>query len=133
VDQKKKYWGTPPELMERLNNEFGFDYDPCPNPRPNDYDGLSASWGERNYVNPPFVGGVMKWVHKGIAEHKKNKLVVFILPMFSTRAITHLCEYGAEIRYAGRPQWLALDDNEPNPGRERDRQPCVLLILRKPK
>ena len=115
--------------MDKLNAEFNFDYDPCPHPRPKDYDGLVADWGKRNYVNPPLVGGWMKWVHKGIKENKKNKLVVFIIPMFAWRAIAYLCEYGAELRYIGMPQWLALEDGEPNPGRKQDRQPCVLLIL----
>tara|TARA_R100000234_G_scaffold36855_1_gene21861 strand:- start:865 stop:1329 length:465 start_codon:yes stop_codon:yes gene_type:complete len=130
MKQKKRYWATPPEMMEQLNLRFKFNYDPCPHPRPEDYDGLQAKWGTRNYVNPPFVGGVMKWVHKGIEEYENNKLVVFILPMFATRAIAHLCEYGAEIEYAGVPKWLALEDGEPHPGRKSNRQPCVLLILR---
>ena len=130
MDKKKRYWATPPEMMKELNDEFDFDYDPCPHPRPEGYDGLEVEWGQRNYVNPPFVGGWMKWVHKAIEEHKNNKLIVFIIPMFACRAIAYLCEYGAELRYAGMPQWLALEDGEPNPGRKSNRQPCVLLILR---
>tara|TARA_R110002020_G_scaffold37537_4_gene113327 strand:+ start:11291 stop:11752 length:462 start_codon:yes stop_codon:yes gene_type:complete len=131
--KKKRYWRTPPELMDKLNAEFNFDYDPCPHPRPSGYDGLVADWGNRNYVNPPFTGGVMKWVRKGIAEHELGKDVVFILPCFATRAIAVLGEYGAEIKYAGLPQWLAIEDGEPNPVRKYDRHPCVLLILQQVK
>ncbi len=127
---KKRYWATPPDLMKQLNDEFNFDYDPCPHPRPKGYDGLAVEWGKCNYVNPPFVGGVMKWVRKGISEYELGKDVIFILPCFATRPIAVLGEYGAEIRYAGLPKWLALEDNEPHPATKFERQPCFLLILK---
>lgn len=41
----KHYWLTPPKLMESLQLEFNFNYDPCPYPRPDGYDGLKADWG----------------------------------------------------------------------------------------
>lgn len=31
--------------MEDLRREFEFDYDPCPYPLPEGYDGLRAEWG----------------------------------------------------------------------------------------
>ena len=49
----KRYWITPPELLDRLGREFHFDHDPCPYPR-GDLNSLVEPWGRRNYVNPPF-------------------------------------------------------------------------------
>ena len=129
-DGKKHYWLTPPELMKQLDNEFHFDFDPCPHPRADGFDGLSVEWGMRNWVNPPFTGGVMDWVRKAILESKLGKMSVIILPIYQVRAISVLADAGAEIRWAGKPQWLALEDQEPNPVKLQDRQPCLLAIIR---
>ena len=54
-DDGKHYWLTPPELLAELSAEFGpFDFDPCPYPLPEGFDGLTCEWGSSNYVNPPF-------------------------------------------------------------------------------
>jgi hypothetical protein len=50
----KHYWLTPPNLYAELDAEFHFDFDPCPYPVPEGFDGLTCEWGKRNYVNPPF-------------------------------------------------------------------------------
>lgn len=50
------YWVTPPDIMDKLNAEFNFDFDPCPFPRPEEFDGLEVEWGNSNWVNPPFTG-----------------------------------------------------------------------------
>lgn len=41
----KHYWLTPIDLMDDLQREFAFDFDPCPYPKPDDFDGLKTDWG----------------------------------------------------------------------------------------
>lgn len=83
----KHYWLTPPELMQSLNNEFAFDFDACPYPKPDNFDGLEMEWGKSTYVNPPFGSilhqgkkdkrpkkkGMTAWVRKAIEEQKKRQ------------------------------------------------------------
>lgn len=128
--QKKRYWATPPEMMKELMDKYQFDFDPCPHPRPDGFDGLQVDWGKRNYVNPPFTGGVMKWIRKAISEREKGNMSVVILPIYQNRAIATAGQNGAIIEYAGTPRWLALEDGEPHPGKPTDRQPCVYLIFK---
>lgn len=109
----KHYWLTPPQLLEALQKEFQFDFDACPYPRPEGFDGLTAEWGDSTYVNPPFSGPTA-WVRKSIEENKKGKRVVFIFPIY--KWIHMLIEAGAEVRNLRDVKWCAIEDGTPGKG-----------------
>lgn len=113
----KHYWLTPPELMKQLQDEFNFDFDPCPYPKPDDFDGLNIEWGNRNYVNPPFgvvlhegkKKGATAWVRKAITEFKKGKLVVFVYPI-DKWVLMMLEAMGSEVRNLKDVRWHSIED-----------------------
>lgn len=81
-------WATPKEFYDKLNEEFNFNFDPCPlNHDLSKWDGLKIEWKERNFINPPYSNkkdkGYLKesFVKKAIEESKKGKLCVMLLPV----------------------------------------------------
>jgi hypothetical protein len=122
----KRYWLIPPEIYQILNEEFHFDFDPCPWPK--ESDSLQKEWGKSNFVNPPFVQhsgvGPTAFVHKAIEENKKGKTVVLTLP--TRHYINLLIEAGAEVRSLGRVRWLEVNTKEPMPSPN----PVTCFILR---
>lgn len=121
----KHYWLTPPALYQQMHAEFKFDFDPCPFPLPEEFDGLTVEWGASSYVNPPFGSiihdgkkkGPTAWVRKAIAEHAKGKSVVIVFPV--DKWILMLLEAGAEVRNLGDVKWCATEDGLPGPGTGR--------------
>src|SRR6185312_16280751 len=109
----KHYWLTPPELMRKLQKEFNFDFDACPYPRPEGFDGLTAEWGESTWVNPPFQGPTA-WVKKAIEENRKGKSVVLVFP--TDKWIHYLMAAGAKLRSLGDVRWHAIEDASPGKG-----------------
>lgn len=137
---QRHYWLMPPDKLKPLQDEFQFDFDPCPFPRPEGFDGLEVGWGKSNWVNPPFTGmakepgkrkiGPMAWARKALSERDKGNTSVLIFPIYQVRVISFLEDNGAEIRYAGKIRWLAVEDNTPNPCKSSDIQPCLIMVLR---
>ena len=102
----KHYWLTPPEVYQKLDDEFHFNFDPCPYPKPDEFDGLIVEWGSSNYVNPPF-NGPTKWVNKALSEYEKGKKVVLVFPI--DKWIHRMIRAGAEIRNLGDIRWLSTE------------------------
>lgn len=119
----KRYWRTPPELLERIRQHFPLPdkfFDPCPCPKPAGYDSLKVEWGQVNYVNPPFRRadgvdgkGVAAFINKAIEEQTKGKTSVFVLPV--PTYVNALLKAGAEAYSCGNIHWLEADSLEPNP------------------
>jgi len=84
-------WQTPKEFYEELNNEFNFNFDPCPlNHDISEWDGLEIEWKERNYINPPYSRKLKEaFVKKAILESQKGKLCVMLLPVSTSTKLFH--------------------------------------------
>ncbi len=114
--------------MGELHKEFNFDFDPCPYPKPEGFDGLRCEWGRRNYVNPPFgsyvdpIDGKKKgptaWAKKCIEEYKKGKLVVLVYPI-DKWVLMMLETIGASVRNLKDIHWCSIEDGSPGPGTGR--------------
>lgn len=124
-DDGKHYWITPPALYAELHAEFEFTFDPCPWPKPAEFDGLTCEWGSSSYVNPPF-GSIMHhgkkkgptaWVRKAIAEQQKGKRVVLVYPV--DKWVLMLLKAGAEVRNLGDVRWLSTEDGSAGKGTGR--------------
>ncbi|MFA5307473.1 MAG: DNA N-6-adenine-methyltransferase [Candidatus Babeliales bacterium] len=117
-------WRTPSSIYNALNNEFDFNFDPCPtlcdkcslrqpkykscsNHLPPQlichtakFDGLTVDWKEQNFINPPYKN-VAEWIKKGYEESLKGKLCVFLVASRTdTRWFQDYClPYAKEIRF----------------------------------
>ncbi|MCK9526850.1 MAG: phage N-6-adenine-methyltransferase [Limnochordia bacterium] len=116
-------YATPEWLFRELDNEFNFNYDPCPI-SDNAIDGLLTEWGTRTFCNPPYGRNIGKWIMKGYQESRENgKLVVFLIASRTDTRWWH--EYvmkAEEIRFIrGRLKFGDTKQNAPFPS-------CVVIF-----
>lgn len=119
-------WSTPQEIYDSLNNEFGFNLDPCAtseNHKCERYytlsdDGLKRQWGgHRVFCNPPY-SEIDKWVEKAFRESREdNTLVVMLIPARTDTRYFHNFIYNrAEIRFVkGRLKFGESKNSAPFP------------------
>ena len=94
---------TPDGFYKQLDDEFHFDFDPCPlNPKP-DRDGLLIQWGKRCYINPPYGKAIRQWLEKALTEIRGGytEVAVFLLPAYTDVKWFHevVLEEAKEIRF----------------------------------
>lgn len=119
--EQQHYRVSPPELLERIRKQYGEFYDPAPNPKPADYNGLTDEWGEVNYVNPPWFAketwtpdgrrkGITAWVRKAIEEQAKGKTSIIIYPMHNWVGL--LADAGAEMVNFGPVKFCSMEEGD---------------------
>ena len=109
-------WATPKEFYNKLDQEFNFDFDPCPlnlDEITPETDGLLKEWGLSNFVNPPYSRDLKeKFVIKAIDESKKGKLCVMLLPVSTSTKLfhDHILPNARDIRFVkGRIKFLGVN------------------------
>ena len=82
-------WATPQEFFNGLNQEFGFDLDPCATPDNAKcdnfftavHDGLKMPWGRSVvFMNPPYGREIAKWMQKAFESSLYGATVVCLVP-----------------------------------------------------
>ena len=106
----RHYWLTPPELRRRFEAQEGCMFDPCPYPRPADFDGLKCPWERCNFVNPPF-DHLRLWVSKALAEQSAGRRSVVLVPVKQWEM--DLFSRASALISLGRVRWLATEDGSP--------------------
>jgi phage N-6-adenine-methyltransferase len=117
---KSDKWQTPPEFYKKLDDEFHFNYDPCPiDWKDSDKDGLNSEWGSCSFVNPPY-SNVKHWIKKSYDESQKGKTVVMLINAITDTIAFHEYIYNkAEIRFIkGRLKFI-------NPNKPEKKTPNV--------
>ena len=109
-------WETPPDLYLELNDEFNFDFDPCPiewGEITPDKDGLLIEWGVRNFINPPYSRKLKEaFINKAVLEAGKGKLCVCLIPVSTSTALFHdvIQPNANEIRFLrGRVKFIGVN------------------------
>lgn len=111
-------WLTPQDFYDELNKRFRFhNFDPCPPDNNLElFDGLTVSWADRTFCNPPYSKTLKeKFLYKAYEESLKGKLIVLLLPVSTGTKIFHeLIQPKARVEFIkGRLNFEGID-NEGN-------------------
>lgn len=125
------HWQTPQWLYDQLNQEFNFDFDPCPNYAT--FDGLSVEWGQSNFINPPYNRiDKPKFIKKAYEEWKKGKTCVLLIPAATGTAQFHdLILPNSEIRFLrGRIAFVEGGKTRDDKATKKGKHDSMIVIFR---
>lgn len=134
----KDLWRTPPELFNRMDQEFGFDCDVaasdenhlCANWLTEEQDALCnlGDWGDVNWCNPPY-SDIGPWVDAAIEQAEWKKTTVMLVPAdTSVKWFKRAFETCTECRFiSGRISFINAETGKPVAGNNKG---SVLFIWR---
>ena len=111
-------WATPAYIYDKLNEEFHFDFDPCPLKHDiTKWDGLQIPWGDPGtavFINPPYSKELKNpFILKAAEESRRGLICVLLLPVSTSTKIFHdviLANISQPIRFfKGRIKFLGHD------------------------
>jgi len=128
------HWATPPELYEKLDAEFQFDFDPCPLNSP--FDGLDpeTKWGKSNFVNPPYNrADKPRFIKRAYDEWRAGATTVLLIPAaVSTKQFHEIILPNAEIRFIrGRVAFIGTNTKGEKVNNKRGKHDSMIVIFRK--
>ena len=125
--KKTDNWQTPKWLYDELNEEFDFDFDPCP--LNSTFNGLDCDWGKRNFINPPYsnVKGFLQKAHKELENGNAEVCVFLTFANTDTKWFHDYCYNKAEIRFIkGRLKFL----DETGQIKNSAMRPSIIMIFK---
>lgn len=116
-------WRTPQSLFDKLDKEFNFDSDPCPDLDNTLKEGIiEGEWSKRVFVNPPY-SKISDWVETAVEHSKEGNLVVMLIPSRTDTKWWH--DYvmkASEIRFIkGRLKFSGHKNSAPFPS-------CIVIF-----
>ena len=134
MSSKSDEWETPQDLFDELDEEFGFQLDPCATEENakcplywiKEQDGLKRSWTVWSpvFMNPPYGRQIGKWVKKAYEESQEGTVVCLLPARTDTRWFhdyiwdreRHCPQEGVEVRFLkGRLKFGGAKNSAPFP------------------
>ena len=129
--ENSNHWETPEYLYNELNQEFDFDFDPCPLNA--DFDGLKCDWKKSNFINPPYDRvNKPKFIHKAYEEWQKGNTCVLLIPSATgTKQFHELMLPNAEIRFLkGRVPFKGYNTKGEYSTKNKGKHDSMIVIFR---
>ena len=132
-DHVHGHYLIPDYLKNDITSEFSELWDPCPFPRPPNFDCLKTDWPAGVFLNAPWFGYFFAFIKKAVEEIQRHPDALYYIVVPTRPSINYLLEaHGVngitiEMRSLGRPAWKHTQTGKPHPSP----MPSMAIILRR--